>query len=152
MTHSRKEFLSRFVVMLLFAAPGVAFISCKGDTTTQYITASTGDAKWHEVGKLGEPAFKNSWTNYDTVSYSTCAFRKDGQNFVTLKGTAAGGTENTIIFTLPAGCRPSQLLMFNPYGGTFNSNVSVDSAGNVIKGPNYVLFASLDGIIFHADR
>jgi hypothetical protein len=148
MHNLRKSFFG-IVVILLFAWMNLVSTGCKEESTAQ---PSLGDANWHVVGRAGEPAFQNGWTNYDTVNYSTCAFRKDGQNFVYLKGTITSGAASTNIFTLPAGYRPSQLLMFDPYGGEYNSNVTVYSNGVVHKGPNYNTFVSLDGIVFHADQ
>ncbi len=134
---------------LLLTAGAFIIVGCTKETTTQ---PSLGDASWHEVGSPGEPAFQHSWTNYDALTYSTCAFRKDGQNFVYLKGTIAGGAERTVVFGLPAGYRPSKLVEFNPYGGAVNSAIGIDTNGNVIKGPNFNTFACLDGIVFYAEK
>ena len=141
-------FFAVFMASLLTVS-AFFIMGCTKETTTQPLA---GDANWTEVGTAGAPTFQGSWTNYDATNYSTCAFRKDGENFVYLKGTITGGAENTNIFRLPAGYRPSRILMFDPYGGTFNSSIAVDSAGYVKKGPNYNTFASLDGIVFHAEQ
>ncbi len=142
--------IAYYEVVLMFSALCLAIVGCEKDSSSTQ--PSLGDAQWHEVGAAGEPAFQSNWSNYDTTSYSTCAFRIDGQNYVHLKGTIVGGAANSPIFTLPEGYRPSQTLMFDPYGGTTNSNVSVYPTGVVFKGPNFNTFASLDGIVFHADK
>ena len=147
--HSFRKNLFFAVVASLSTVAAFLIVGCTKETTTQPLA---GDANWTEVGTAGAPSFQNSWTNYDTTNYSTCAFRKDGENFVYLKGTLTGGTENSIIFRLPAGYRPVRLLEFNPYGGTYNSSIGIDSAGYVKKGPNYNTFVSLDGIVFHAEQ
>jgi hypothetical protein len=147
--HNLKKSFGSVAVILLLTLVGLAFTGCKEESSTQ---PSLGDANWHEVGKPGQPPFQDSWENLDTTSYSTCAFRKDGQNMVYLKGTITGGGVDSTIFTLPVGYRPSQLLMFDPYGGTYNSEITVYPDGRVRKGPNYNSFACLDGIVFHADH
>ncbi len=63
---------------------------------------------WHEVGASGEPAFQNSWVNFDSNSASA-AFRKDGEGTVHIKGLVKGGTLSNAVFTLPVGYRPLKI-------------------------------------------
>ena len=67
---------------------------------------------WHEIGATGEPAFQNSWANEGSAGNETAAFRKDGLDRLYLKGYIDTGTiaDGTVIFTLPAGYRPTNVL------------------------------------------
>jgi hypothetical protein len=51
------------------------------------------------------PTFQNSWANYG--EWETAGYYKDKEGVVHLKGLVTGGTVGAIIFTLPAGYRPS---------------------------------------------
>lgn len=62
---------------------------------------------WHQIGGSGEPAFSNSWVNYDTTNWGYAAFMKDSLGIVHLRGLIKNGTVSTVAFTLPAGYRPS---------------------------------------------
>jgi hypothetical protein len=61
---------------------------------------------WHEIGVSGEPAFENSWVNFDAANEATAAFYKDALGIVHLKGVVKSGTVNARMFTLPDGYRP----------------------------------------------
>ena len=63
------------------------------------------DTDWHYVGEAGEPAFQNSWVNYN--GWGDCAFRKMADGMVLLKGLIKSGNTGATIFTLPVGYRPS---------------------------------------------
>jgi len=78
------------------------------DTVVNAVPSSTAQAldNWHTVGAAGEPAFQNSWSSVGGA-YGPVAFRKDPFGHVSLKGVAQSGTNNTVIFTLPAGYRPA---------------------------------------------
>jgi hypothetical protein len=60
---------------------------------------------WHLVGTTGEPAFQNGWHNTGTLD--RVGFYKDRGGVVHLKGSAAGGPSNNVIFGLPPGYRPA---------------------------------------------
>jgi hypothetical protein len=70
-----------------------------------------GPEAYHEVGTSGEPPFQNGATNYG-AGFSTAAFFKDEEGIVHLKGTvkAKGVPAGKVIFRLPSGYRPSQIL------------------------------------------
>lgn len=64
---------------------------------------------WHEIGATNEPAFQNSWANEGTAGNETAAFKKTPQGSLLLKGYIDSGTitDGTVVFTLPAGYRPT---------------------------------------------
>ena len=65
------------------------------------------DTAYHEVGAVGEPAFANGWSNFDS-GYCTVGFRMDADGWVHVKGMAKSGTMGLAIFTLPFGYRPKK--------------------------------------------
>jgi hypothetical protein len=67
--------------------------------------------RWHDVGATGEPAFQNSWVNYGS-GYAVASFGKTQQGIVYLKGLVKDGTLGSTIFTLPAGYRPTEIMLF----------------------------------------
>lgn len=75
----------------------------------------------HFVGTAGEPAFQNSWVNFDAGASRRAAFYK-AFGRVWLEGCVRGGATGTTIFTLPAGYRP-----VSPAGTA--SSFGVDSNG-----------------------
>lgn len=76
-----------------------------------------------------------------------CAFRKDGQGFVHLRGVASGGNATYTVFYLPAGYRPANYLSF----GNPTPSVFVGTNGAVAGGTG-VSTLYLDGITFLADQ
>lgn len=56
---------------------------------------------------------QNSWVNYDSANYANAQYRKDG-SIVSLRGVIKDGTAsaNTLLFTLPAGYRPTKRHVF----------------------------------------
>lgn len=97
------------------------------DARPPIITAPT----LHVVGAVGEPAFQNSWVNYDTTgNFQTARFYKDVTNHVRINGRVKSGTGT--IFTLPAGYRPSQTNVFAcTCGGPGVARVDVNADGTV---------------------
>lgn len=64
------------------------------------------DEVWHTVGAGGEPAFQGNWA---VQGASPVQFAKDVAGRVQVRGQAAEPVaSSSIIFTLPAGYRPSQ--------------------------------------------
>jgi hypothetical protein len=112
-----------------------------------------GDTVWHEVGTAVEPSFQDTWTNYGNGA-ETCAFRKDGENFVHIKGVVKGGHAISYIYTLPAGYRPANIQC---YVSMDNNSVlipiNIKSTGEVQMGGNPFTgsMVLLDGIVFYAD-
>lgn len=64
--------------------------------------------EWHLVGDTGEPAFVNGWTQ--GPAGEECRFRIDLVGNVHVIGRVTKGTDNTVVFTLPTGYRPPQLI------------------------------------------
>lgn len=97
------------------------------------------------------PTLLNSWTN--AANRQTAGYLKTASGFVNLKGTLTGGTYGTgagnIIFTLPAGHRPSAAAVFSVAAGGAHGEVIIDGNGNVYPavGSGDI---SLDGISFVA--
>lgn len=107
------------------------------------------DTGWHEVGSIGEPAFTNSWSNYDNI-FSSAAFRIDGEGWVHLKGLVKNGTLSTSVFTLPGGYLPGKSVYFPIVSNNSPGFCRIGDDGTVIvdsyAGSN--AFCSLDGIQF----
>lgn len=94
----------------------------------------SGREKEHLVNAAGEPAFQNSWAAGSVAP----AFWKDENGVVRLRGFAAKtsvAVSNSVIFTLPAGYRPSGDVTFPAWtsvGATTEINaIVVLSNGNV---------------------
>jgi len=107
---------------------------------------------WHEVGGVGEPAFENSWVNYDAATYQTAAFMKDPFGFVHLKGLVKSGTFDTAIFSLPVGYRPPLFLYVPEAGSDYPANsmmVDVNHLNGAVRARCKTnAYFSLDGITF----
>lgn len=75
------------------------------------LAAALDGGGWHLVGGAGEPAFLNGWSNVGGNDVP-CRYRKDGLGFVHVEAAVnpAGGGGGTVVFTLPAGFRPSHNL------------------------------------------
>jgi hypothetical protein len=103
---------------------------------------------WHVVGTDSEPAFVNSWVNYDTVT-PDCSFRKH-KNIVYLKGLVKSGSSGQI-FTLPAGYRPAENNDFPITSNDLFGGLAIGSDGTVVAGPYDNTWVSLSGISFYVD-
>jgi hypothetical protein len=117
---------------------------------TDYLTVP--DTSWIEVGSGGTaPAFQNSWVNYDT-SYNSCAFRKDANGFVWLKGLIKSGSigVSSACFTLPAGYRPQKRELMVNITNTAIGRLDVDVDGKVITHTGNNAWYSLDNCRFKA--
>jgi microcystin-dependent protein len=114
---------------------------------------------WHRVGALGEPAFQNSWANYDApaVNDRGVRFRKDPFGRVSVFGCVKSGASGSVIFTLPVGYRPvmsSVSLAANCSGG--EATVGVDLNGSVYlsnntAGSSVTPYAFVDGLEFDTE-
>lgn len=107
---------------------------------------------WHEVGVTGEPAFENSWVNFDTTRKAR--FYKDPLDVVHLSGFVKSGAVGAAIFTLPSGYYPSYVdATFQDVripvvsNGTFG-DLLVKYDGKVVLQSGSNLWVSLDGISF----
>lgn len=92
------------------------------------------------VGAAGQPAFQNSWVNYG-AGFLPAGFYKDPFGIVHLRGTisnAPGVAASTVIYTLPAGYRPSAKMVCDAQNLTTAAGayarVDIDTGGNLIVG------------------
>ncbi|MFN9674805.1 MAG: hypothetical protein ACK552_20475 [Microcystis sp.] len=96
------------------------------------------------------PAFMNGWINFDTT-HNPAGYFKDSLGIVHLRGLVKNGTNNTTIFTLPVGYRPSNQELqavqtnLNTIGRV---DILADGQVTVVSGSNG--WVSLDGITFRA--
>jgi hypothetical protein len=111
---------------------------------------------WHEVGEPGEPGFQNGWENAQTKAPPNpvpAGFYIDREGVVHLRGIVAGGPEDTVVFQLPAGYRPTGGSLVAPSNAVvriYGSNSQVPGLdGAVVIGDGKL--ASLDGITFRAE-
>lgn len=100
-------------------------------------------------------SFSNSWVSYDTTN-SPVRYTRNEAGMVVLEGRVKDGTTTpgTVIFTLPAGFRPSKAIPFavqdNAAGTWHTGSVLVTATGEVqiFSGSNTVF--GLGGIAFKA--
>lgn len=87
----------------------------------------------HIVGAAGEPAFQNSWVNYDLPTYYGAQFWKDALGLVHVEGMIKNGTVGFGItaFVLPAGYRPLNGLLYAIFTSTGAGRVDITPTGNV---------------------
>lgn len=65
---------------------------------------------WHEVGAAGEPVYGVGWAAYTGESSEPLKFRLSKLGVLELTGLANSSSNLTIIFTLPVGYRPLNLI------------------------------------------
>jgi hypothetical protein len=95
-------------------------------------------------------AMGNGWVNYGD-GYNDAAYYRDRQGLVRLRGLIKGGANNSVIATLPVGCRPPArelraVLIHDNVAG----RVDVLPGGQVIAMDVSATWLSLDGISFRA--
>lgn len=93
---------------------------------------------WHVVGAAGEPAFQNSWVNFDTPSSTSrdARFRKFPDGRVRITGVVKSGTNGASAFTLPAGYRPPRTTLsfvVEQSGGIGFVHVGNDGAVSIVN-------------------
>lgn len=116
---------------------------------------NNGSASW-QAASLG-----NSWVNYGS-SYAPAQYTRGSDYLVTLHGLIKSGstTYQNVLFTLPAGYRPSQELLFEVSGYLSPSEVSaridIQPDGDVVlmssNGTIANNYLSLAGITFYAEQ
>jgi len=108
---------------------------------------------WHLVGAGGQPAFQNSWVNYDAAQVPA-QFMRDPFGFVHIEGIVKNGTSSTaVIFTLPPGYRPLFRQRFSWISNNLWAYGSVDSTGDVLlQTAASTAFVTLDGTTFKAEH
>lgn len=118
-----------------------------------WATKLTALPNWHLIGTDKNPAFQNSWVNYDTTTNNAAGFYKDVWGTVHLRGVVKTGTPGaaSVVFTLPLGYRPklTQLLVGRASGDVYASiNVETDGDVIVVAPAAGSTYTSLDGISF----
>lgn len=139
--------------------------------TTGAITLGTTALTFGYAGEWTKPTFSSGWEEAYSPEFGPVRYRKDANNIVWLRGLVRHKTtpgNATVIYTLPAGMRPSGELPFVCVGGpvigglgtTGVARVDVKTNGEVIFWSWWVTAAgviestdwvSLDEIHFHAD-
>jgi hypothetical protein len=116
-----------------------------------FVVRIVGSEPFHIVGAAGEPAFQNAWTNLG-LGFETAGFYIDSANVVHLKGLLNGGLSGTDAFTLPAGYRPSAIVLAPGSAGGFGDvQVEARPDGGVrifCQGGCAGVFPGLDSITF----
>ena len=89
---------------------------------------------WHTVGATGEPAFLNSWANFDATTWEAAAFRIDDEGIVYAKGLVTGGTPGatSVVWTMPAGYRVALNRGYPTDSNNAHGRITVKSNGDVI--------------------
>lgn len=101
-------------------------------TWTQIGSGGGSFEAWHTVGSGGEPAFANSWVNYDSTNttINIVQFRLEN-DIVRLRGLMTGGSPATA-FTLPSGYRPPKNLYFATITNSGVGTLEIHSDGAVL--------------------
>lgn len=77
------------------------------------------------------PTLLNSWQNYGTGTFDV-RYRKLSFGLVVCEGLVQSGLIDTVIFTLPAGCRPGrELHLPTNAGNTTAARIKIETNGNV---------------------
>ena len=99
--------------------------------STTGLTSLVAGEDWHYVDGGGEPAFGATWSNL--AGYTPLGFRLRATGEVDIVGdiSHASDTDNSTIFTLPAGYRPSTELVV-PVMGLNTSTSNSQTVGLII--------------------
>lgn len=100
------------------------------------------------------PTLQSGWVAFTIHGQSAPKYRRNLAGQVVLKGQASDGGENTAVFTLPIGFRPTERMHFCTFGTFGICQLTIDADGVVFilnpadsSGKKY---CSLDGIVFDA--
>ena len=116
-----KSLFIRFSIIAFFVLIVFLSVGCDQDTVID----------WISVGEPGTPSFQNSWVNDTTGDYEACRFGRDGMNYGYITGRVSGGSDASVIFTLPENYRPSTESSFIVTGNSSYATVSVQIDGDV---------------------
>lgn len=118
-----------------------------------------GGEAWKIVGATGSPAFETGWTHYYSATQEPLGFRKMADGSIKLKGlvkNAAAQAAGSIIFTLPAGYRPTHYMRLpvtthtNTAGGV--GRVDIGVGGQVYYITGNVAEMDLSSIMFYGEN
>lgn len=105
---------------------------------------------WREIGAAGEPAFQNAWANLGATEKA--AFRKDQHGRVFLRGLISGGAMGAAVaFTLPAGYRPGNMVIFSVSSAVMPAEMRVLTTGAVTMNVGSNVYMCLDQAQFLAE-
>jgi hypothetical protein len=108
----------------------------------------TKEPNFRLIGATGNPAFANSWINFD-VADTSAAFWRDPFGWIHLRGLIKNGTVGSAAFTLPPGFRPPKREVFATISNGAVGRVDVQADGLVIpQSPSNNAWVSLAGIHF----
>ena len=114
------------------------------------------DTAWNYVGASGQPAFANSWVNYEASesAFYAAAFYKDALGYVHLRGIVRSGTVGTgsNMFVLPVGYRPFRQIGYAVNAGNAFGNFRIIASGGVYLETGSNAYVFLDGITFKAEQ
>lgn len=103
---------------------------------------------WKVSPAAQTPSLGSGWIGYGG-GYGSPRYFKAPDGRVTIEGMVQSGTDGTI-FTLLAGYRPPDRLMFACWSGGGAYRVDVLANGDVILTGSNTVFSSLSGISFFA--
>lgn len=104
----------------------------------------------NDTEQIYAPTFANSWVNFGST-FRDAGYWRDAAGVVHILGTVKSGTIDTVMFTLPAGFRPSETLLFSVPSNAAFGYVEVQGDGDVICKVGDNTFVGLDGISFKAE-
>jgi hypothetical protein len=116
----------------------------------------------HYVGGSGEPAFTGTWVNFDnsaavpgTSTQRSASFRKGPDGRVQLHGVVKSGANNTSVFTLPVGYRPTKDRNYLVQSSGAPAVIAVNPSGTVtavnLTGSAVTTFVYLDSVEFDTE-
>lgn len=100
------------------------------------------------------PTLLNGWQNYNTSggTWEVAGYVKLPSGLVVLKGLIKNGTDGSVIFTLPAGYRPSQGSHHPAYSDNNLRGVNIQPNGDVEHRGTTTNWFSMSGIVFMAEQ
>lgn len=98
------------------------------------------------------PTLLNGWVNYGS-GQALVAYYKDETGCVHIKGLVKEGTavSNTTLFVLPAGYRPSEIVLYSTASNGGYGQAYVRLNGDVVFDVGSNVFFSLNGLSFRAE-
>ena len=140
---------NEFFVVIILSGLLIALVSCPQPAAKA--TQQAGDSSWTLINPVNgtAPAFLGSFHNYASV----CGFRKDGEGFVHMEGTATNGSTSigfSQIFVMPAGYRPLN-QNFN-YGDNVNQGITITNTDGTVYVSSSTGYINFDGVIFYAGQ
>lgn len=110
--------------------------------------------EFRSVGGTGQPAFKNSWTNFGS-GWAAASFVRKPDDWVQLHGLVKNAanplTLPSTIFTLPPGYWPEATILYPSMANNVIARVEIDPSGNVMAATptsTAAPWVTLEGISF----